>query len=362
MHGRQYAKSAGYILSLGIPALPFLGYQMGSAWLTPMLFFFVLPFLGRLLGSDTTPRLDPSSVPSAMRHYHRWLPRLYFPVWLLSLLWTVTVLSNPHTTLSVKWGLGFSAAIGSASASAICHELMHSEARVDAWVARLMISLMGYPHFIREHFYHHRHVGIPGRGLSALVGESLWSFLQRVLPEGFRAASRLESEILIKRRKSILHSSILQNGVLVILWAALFLSLGGMAGLAFFLLQAAFSIFAIQAINYIQHYGLVRLPGEPIGHELSWEDNCPIANCLTLNINHHSHHHMAPNIPYFALELDKQAPRLPGSYLIMLWIALLPPIWRKVMDSRLMAYLKQHGGHMKQKDGDCLGALGDLMR
>jgi len=297
-----------------------------------------------------------------MLAYYRWVPRLYLPIWVFSLIWTAKVISNPDVTLFTTLGLGFSAAIGSATASATSHELMHRKYRVDIWLARLMVSLIAYPHYIREHFYHHRHVGIPGQGLSAQVGENLWSFLRRALPEGLNAANALEMELLSVQRKTFWHSSVLHNIVMVFIWASIFFLIAGPIGLIFFVLQAVFCIFAIQAINYIQHYGLARLPGEPIGPELSWEDNCPIANCLTLNINHHSHHHRKPNLPYFALNLDTQSPRLPGSYTVMFMVAVIPPLWRKLMDDRLIAYLKKQGTPQHQLPGDCLSALGELIR
>ena len=362
MHSRQYGKATGFALSLVVPLMPFLGYQAGSSWVTAVLFFLVFPILGRIIGNDSTPTISVDQVPAFMRFYYRWLPRLYFPLWLFSLIWTVQTITRPGMPISTVLGLGFSAAIGSACASSVAHELTHRETRADTWLARLMVTLMGYPHFIREHFYHHRHVGIPLHSLSARVGEGLWAFLYRILPEGLAAARDMEGQILLKRKKSLWHCTIIQNAVITILWACLFTWIAGMSGLVFFLLQAVYSIFAIQAINYVQHYGLVRLPTEAIGHDITWEDNCPIANCLTLNINHHSQHHQEPNLPYYALELDRLSPRLPASYMIMFSIAYIPALWRKVMDPRLMAYLKQRGKPLQQGEGDCLNVLGELIR
>lgn len=360
MSKRQYAKSVGFTLIFVVPVLPYLWYQIGHAWITPIIFFLVLPLLGRAMGSDKTPPLSPAKISPLLRTYYIWLPRLYLPVWLISLIWAAQTISYSDISTVSQIGLGLSAAMGSLIAAPIAHELMHREPRLDTWLARLMVTLIGYPTYIREHFSHHRYVGIPDRGLSARVGESLWSFLVRVLPEGIRSAMVFEAEVLAIQKKSVWHSSILQNCVIVLAWALLFFWLAGTAGVLFFVLQAAFSIFAIQAINYVQHYGLVRLTDEPVGHEISWEDNCPIANCLTLNINYHSHHHITPNLPYFALAWDSRSPRLPASYMIMFMVAVFPPFWRKVMDKRLIAYLK-HQGKRVQPDGDCLKALGELL-
>lgn len=359
---RQCTKSAGFSLSLAVPVLPYLGYQAGNSWLAPILFFLILPLLGKALGGDRTPPLNPRNARGLLRLYFRWLPRLYFPIWLFSLIWTATIITRPETGASTIVGLGFSAALGSATGSAISHELMHRKSAVDMWLARLMVSLMGYPHYIREHLYHHRHVGIIGQSLSAKVGESLWSFLIRILPEGRKAARESESRILVRQGKPFWRSGILFNSLLSIAWGMFFFWLAGPPGLALFVFQALFSVFSIQAINYIQHYGLARVPGEPIGHDLAWEDNCPIANCLTLNINHHSEHHLKPSRPFFTLALDEQSPRLPASYMIMLFIALVPALWRKVMDVRLIAYLKSREHSPFQRDGECLDVLGELIR
>jgi alkane 1-monooxygenase len=359
---RHYAKPVGFALCLFVPALPLLGYQIGIVWLTPILFFLVLPLLGRALPDDTTPSLDASSMPSGLRVYYRWLPRFYFPLWLASLVWAAQIISPQNTSISIILGLFASSAIVSASASPVCHELMHRETGLDTWIARLMASLMGYPHFILEHFYHHRFVGIPDTGLSARVGESLWAFFFRAVPEGMSAASKLDSEIRLIRKKKLWQSSLNQNRFMSLVWAVFFFQIGGPIAVAFFVFQAAFSIFSVQAINYIQHYGLIRLPGEPVSHDLSWEDNCLIANCLTFNINHHSHHHLQPIRPFYELELDKRSPRLPGSYLIMLWIALLPAVWRKMMDARLISYLRQEEKLLQHHRGGCLSAFGEAIR
>jgi alkane 1-monooxygenase len=359
---RHYAKPVGFALCLLVPVLPFLGYQINNAWLTPILFFLVLPLLGRALPDDATPLIDSLSLPTVLRVYYRWLPRLYFPLWVASLMWAAQIISSVNALVSIILGLFVSTAIVSATASPVCHELMHREHGMDTWIARLMASLMGYPHFILEHFYHHRYVGIPDTGLSARVGESFWSFFMRAVPEGMSAAKKLDNEIRSAHKKKVWQSSLVQNRLMTLIWAIAFFWVGGLVAVAFFVFQAIFSIFSVQAINYIQHYGLIRVPGEPVSHELSWEDNCLIANCLTLNINHHSHHHLQPSRPFYELELDIWSPRLPGSYMIMLWIALVPSVWSKMMDARLITYLRQQESLLQQHRGSCLSALGEAIR
>ena len=116
--------------------------------------------------------------------------------------------------------------------------------------------------------------------------------------------------------------------------AATFWAAWGGWGLAVFVAQAFFAIFAIEIITYIQHYGVTRESGERIGSQHAWAHNCWLTNCIALNITHHSEHHMNPAKPYRELNCDPLAPCLPACYFVMFIAALFPPIWRWAMDGR----------------------------
>ncbi len=60
-------------------------------------------------------------------------------------------------------------------------------------------------------------------------------------------------------------------------------------------------------------------------------------NCLTFNKTFQSDHHLRPGIPYYELHAMYGAPRLPASYFTMFCVALVPPLWRLLIDCRLDA-------------------------
>ena len=87
----------------------------------------------------------------------------------------------------------------------------------------------------------------------------------------------------------------------------------------------------LEGINYVEHYGLARreeAPGryERVSARHSW---------LLINLARHADHHLIASRHYPALASRDQAPQLPAGYATMLILALVPPLWRKVMDPRV---------------------------
>ena len=59
---------------------------------------------------------------------------------------------------------------------------------------------------------------------------------------------------------------------------------------------------------------------------------------LLYHLQRHSDHHANPTRRYQALRHVDEAPQLPSGYAGMILIALFPPLWRRVMDHRLLAH------------------------
>ena len=76
---------------------------------------------------------------------------------------------------------------------------------------------------------------------------------------------------------------------------------------------------------------------EPVGTQHSWNSPHYFSSALMLNATRHSDHHAHPARPYPALALPGDAPLLPRSLPVMATIALVPPLWRRLMDPRVKA-------------------------
>ena len=97
-------------------------------------------------------------------------------------------------------------------------------------------------------------------------------------------------------------------------------------------------------VNYIEHYGLLRnkredgLRYERTRPEHSWNSDNVSSNVLLYHLQRHSDHHAHPMRRFQALRHFDEAPELPSGYATMIVLAAVPPLWRRVMDPRVVAH------------------------
>jgi alkane 1-monooxygenase len=117
----------------------------------------------------------------------------------------------------------------------------------------------------------------------------------------------------------------------------------GLRVLPFLLLQAVLGFPLLEVVNYLEHYGLLR-QRRPDGRyertraEHSWNSNNVASNVLLYHLQRHSDHHANPTRRFQALRHFDEAPQLPTGYAGMILLALVPPLWRRVMDPRLLEH------------------------
>jgi alkane 1-monooxygenase len=281
----------------------------------------------------------------------QWLLRLYVPLQ-LALLATGLHAARAATGLEVA-GLAFAVGfIAGGMGITFAHELGHSRNRVDRALAWVLMTSVNYSHFMVEHYRgHHRNVATWDDPASARRGESLWRFLPRTLAGSLISAWRLEAR-QIRQVQQIRHGRGQSAGRgwlgRPLVWCTLanLLALpaiwlyGGLPALAFWLGQSAMAIWLLEAVNYIEHYGLQRRAdsdgqrGEPFGLQHAWNADHVLSNSLLANLQRHSDHHLHPATPYPQLQA-LPGPQLPSGYSGCLLLAAVPPLWFAVMEPRL---------------------------
>jgi alkane 1-monooxygenase len=118
----------------------------------------------------------------------------------------------------------------------------------------------------------------------------------------------------------------------------------------------------MQAITYIQHWGLSdRLSPDLAEVGYSWEDRCVMQAWVTLNHAYHGHHHRRPSLPFFRLGGLDASPRLPASYPVMLLVALVPPVFKRVMRRQLDEWCDAKGTPILVRRRSC-GDARELFR
>ena len=228
------------------------------------------------------------------------------------------------------------------------HELMHQSSKLERWLGDLLLGTVMYGHFRSEHLLvHHRYVGTPRDPVTARYNEGFHRFFPRVLRQCYASAWRAEKAMLARKGLPWWHSSnpFWRYWTLQACCLALAFALGGWAGLGLFLFQAYIAIWQLELVNYVEHYGLTRkhLGEGRYEHVLprhSWNACQRASNWLLINLQRHSDHHYKPNRRFPLLQTydASEAPQLPYGYPVMTFAAMVPPLWRRIMNPRVRAW------------------------
>lgn len=175
---------------------------------------------------------------------------------------------------------------------------------------------------------------------SARLSQGFWRYLLRAWTGGFIAGKRAEDKMRSGLSRSVwTHPYLAYVGLSLGLFAFAFV-ISGLPGVLALLVIATHAHIQLYLSDYVQHYGLKRRilssgKPEPIGPEHSWNAPQWYSSAMMLNAPRHSDHHINPGRPFPALIFTPgQMPILPHSLPIMAVVALIPPLWRRLMDKR----------------------------
>jgi alkane 1-monooxygenase len=222
------------------------------------------------------------------------------------------------------------------------HELGHSKRRSDRALAWALMTSVCYAHFMVEHYRgHHPRAATRVDPASARRGESLWRFLPRTLGGSLASAWALEARQNEQLKRGWLRSPLAVATAVQGVWLLVLGLAFGPKALLFWLVQSAYAVFLLEAVNYIEHYGLERQAtasgrAEPFGLHHAWNADHVLTNSILANLQRHSDHHMHAWKPYAELQ-PLPGPQLPTGYAGCLFIASVPRWWFALMEPRLKA-------------------------
>ena len=359
-------KRYAWVLSLLVPASVLIGPALMLAtqdaralWIPVVFFYGVAPLLDWLLGEDQSNQPE-SAVPALDADpYYRWITYLLVPVLWAGFIFSAWFVGTHDLPLHAMVAM----VLITGSVGGFCinlgHELGHKNTPLERWLAKLVLAPTAYGHFYTEHNRgHHRDVATPNDPASSRMGESIYAFVLREMPGAFRRAWTLEADRLTREGKSAwsLDNDILQPAVITLaLWAALVLWLGTPI-LPFLVVASFWANFQLTSANYIEHYGLLRQERAPGKYEIcqphhSWNSNHIFSNWALFHLQRHSDHHAHPLRRYQSLRHIDNLPSLPSGYFGMFTVAYIPPLWRYVMDERLLAVVGRDAARINLDPG-----------
>jgi alkane 1-monooxygenase len=227
------------------------------------------------------------------------------------------------------------------------HELTHRTTDRGAMVAgRWLLAVTFDAEFAIEHVYgHHRRLATSEDPASARRGEHFYSFLWRSVIGQTKSAFALEKQRLqtLGHATWSAHNRYLRGWLMSAAIVGAFAIAGGLSAVIVFVLSALAGRSVLEAVNYFEHYGLIREPGQPVEPRHSWNSNKRLSNVVLFNLARHSHHHAEGDAQFWQLRSYRDAPTLPYGYLTcMLLVYLVPGWYRNRMSPLLLEWDRHH--------------------
>ncbi|WP_370312217.1 alkane 1-monooxygenase [Sagittula sp.] len=349
-HVARFTAALPFFLSFLLIPLVWIGAVRGGAWvlLAPLATWYLFSAIDILTGLNTQ-NADLDTTEDQL-FWYKLLTQLWVPVQFLTLFGLIWYVSRAdHLNGWEIFGVMFGTGVMTGTVGIVySHELLHQRNRFERWLGDILLAMVLYSHFRSEHLLvHHRYVGTPRDPVTARYNEGFHRFYPRVLRESLQSSFRAERDMLARKGLPWTHRSnpfwrywALQAGMVL-----LALALGGWLGAGLFLVQAGVAIWQLEVVNYVEHYGLTRkhLGDGRYEHVLprhSWNASHRATNWLMINLQRHSDHHYKPDRRFPLLQTydETEAPQLPYGYPLMAMAAMVPPVWKRVMNPKVRAW------------------------
>jgi alkane 1-monooxygenase len=345
-------------LGLIVPLLPFMAWGLVEAtglgvfwWFGPLFVYGVMPMLDHAIGKDSDNPPDSALKYLEEDRYYRWCTYLFLPLQLVSLVWACSMWAGGELSVVEELGLALTVAMVAGIAINTAHELGHKRKSLERWLSKIALAQTGYGHFFIEHNRgHHVRVATPEDPASSRLGESLWAFFPRTVSGSLKSAWELEKVRLGRVGAPVLSlkNDVLNAWLMTVVLLGTLTAVFGLEVLPWLLVQAVVGFSLLEVVNYLEHYGLLRQKREDGRYERcaprhSWNSNNVSSNVFLYHLQRHSDHHANPMRRYQALRHFDEAPELPSGYATMMLLAYFPPLWRRVMDKRV---IEHYGGDL----------------
>ncbi len=339
-------KDLKYLAAYSIPLVAFLGISLKGFWVyaTPIYAFVLIPVLELIFPVDND-NLDEKSIENRLkRTVFDWLLYFNLPVVMAILSYSFITIKNYNLSTYEYIGLIFSVGIVlGVNGINVAHELGHRQSTNERFIGKALLLPALYMHFYIEHnFGHHLHAATKEDPATARYNQTVYSFWLTSTIRQYFSAWRIQMKLLkntntgfFSLKNDMFWYVILQGSYLLtvflwfnvsILWFAIFSAIVG------FLL--------LETVNYIEHYGLMRLKTKSGRYERvrevhSWNSNHVIGRIVLYELTRHSDHHYKSSKKYQVLDCHEDSPQMPYGYPTSMVLSMVPPLWFKIMNKRV---------------------------
>lgn len=339
-------KDLKYLAAFSIPIIAFVGlfFKGNFVFLTPVYAFLVIPILELFFPIDNKNLPTEDREHKLKQKIFDWLLYLNLPV-VYGLVF-FGIYETSTSTIETYELIGLIISIGivlGVNGINVAHELGHRQSTNERFMGKALLLPAQYMHFYIEHnFGHHLHAATPEDPATARYNQSVYSFWFTSIFRQYLKAWRIQKKLLKNNKKSFFSVKndmfwfiFLQIGYLLTV-----LFFFGTIGLLFAFSSAIIGILLLESVNYIEHYGLLRLKTKSGRYERvkemhSWNSNHVIGRIVLYELTRHSDHHYKSSKKYQILDCHDESPQMPYGYPTSVVMAMFPPLWFSVMNKRI---------------------------
>ncbi|RAJ17873.1 alkane 1-monooxygenase [Olleya aquimaris] len=339
-------KDLKYLAAYSIPLMAFIGLYFKGVFvfLTPVYAFIAIPFLELLLPVESS-NLEEEEVNNKLnKTFFDWLLYLNLPIVFGLLIWSFITVNTQSLETYEFVGLIFSVGIVlGTNGINVAHELGHRQTSNERFIGKALLLPSFYMHFYIEHNYgHHLHAATPEDPATARYNQSVYSFWITSTIRQYFSAWRIQSKLLknSNQRFFSVKNDMLWYTLFQFLYLTSIVLVFSKAVLLFAVLAGISGFLLLETVNYIEHYGLLRLKTktgryERVAEIHSWNSNHIVGRIVLYELTRHSDHHYKSSKKYQILNCHDNSPQMPFGYTASMVLSLCPPLWFAVMNKRV---------------------------
>lgn len=346
----MHVKDLRYVLGCLPPPVSFLGLYLGG-WGSPGLLYFgliLVPVIELFVPASVFNEPESQLQQKSGIRFYDFLLYLQVPMLYGTLAYFIYQFNHAGWTPAelVFSILNIGMLIG-VSGINVAHELGHRAPAFDRWMSRLLLLPAFYSHYTLEHNYgHHLNVGTPEDPATARKNETLYAFHFRSIYKGYLNAWAIGAKMLKAKNRPVWMHELIWLHVVQLMYASIIFAYAGFGGVLALFLAGCAGVLILETVNYIEHYGLLRKKlasgrYEPMSDIHSWNSNHEIGRAMLFELVRHADHHYQTTRKYQALRHREKSPQLPFGYPMSILLAMIPPLWFRIMNPRVEALQSQ---------------------
>ena len=339
-------KDLKYLAAFSTPLVAFIALYLGGyyTFLTSIYVFAMIPMMELIFSQDTTNLSTQEAERKSANRIFDWLLYLNIPiVFGLLLVTLVSISTETYETYELVGLILSTGTVLGSNGINVAHELGHRKTKTEQIMAKILLLPSLYMHFFIEHnFGHHLHAATKEDPATARYNQAVYSFWITSTVRQYINAWKIQKKLRQRGKFSFFSpkNNMFWFTVFQVAYVASVTFFIGTIGFIFVIGSAIVSFLLLETINYIEHYGLLRkkLPSgryERVRETHSWNSNHTVGRIILYELTRHSDHHYKASKKYQLLDCHEESPQMPFGYPTSMVLALIPPIWFKVMNKRI---------------------------